>query len=65
MVNVVERKIWPWRRESHLADTMTASPSLHRSAGMDLRHCLDRRKRPGKNTEPAARMVSMVTWPSG
>lgn len=39
---------------------MTASPSLHLSAGMDFRHCLDSRKRPGKNTDPAARMVSMV-----
>lgn len=47
-------------QSSHLADTMTASPSLHRSAGIDFRHCLDRRKRPGKNTDPAARMVSMV-----
>ena len=50
----------PSIRGPHLADTMTASPSLHLSAGMDLRHCLDRRKRPGKNTDPAARMVSMV-----
>lgn len=50
----------PSFRRSHLADTMTASPSLHLSAGMDFRHCLDRRKRPGKNTDPAARMVSMV-----
>ena len=39
---------------------MTASPSLHLSAGMDFRHCLDSRKRPGKNIDPAARMVSMV-----
>lgn len=46
---------------SHLADTITASRSLHLSAGMDFRHCLDRRNRPGKNTEPAARMVSMIT----
>lgn len=45
---------------SHLADTITASRSLHLSAGIDFRHCLDRRKRPGKNTEPAARMVSMI-----
>lgn len=44
----------------HLADTMTASRSLHRSAGMDFRHCLDRRKSPGKKTEPAARMDSMI-----
>lgn len=39
---------------------MTASPSLHLSAGMAFRHCLDSRKRPGKNIDPAARMVSMV-----
>lgn len=39
---------------------MTASPSLHLSAGMDLRHCLESKKRPGKNTDPAARMVNMV-----
>lgn len=45
---------------SNLADTMTASPSLHLSAGMDLRHCLESKKRPGKNTDPAARMVNMV-----
>lgn len=45
----------------HLADTITASRSLHLSAGMDFRHCLDRRNRPGKKTEPAARMVSMIT----
>lgn len=45
---------------SHLADTMTASPSLHLRAGIDFRHCLDSRKRPGKNIDPAARMVSMV-----
>lgn len=45
---------------SNLADTMTASPSLHLSAGMDFKHCLDRRKRPGKNTDPAAKMISMV-----
>lgn len=45
---------------SYLADTMTASPSLHLSAGIDFRHCLDSRKRPGKNIDPAARIVSMV-----
>lgn len=39
---------------------MTASRSLHRSAGIDFRHCLDRRKSPGKKTEPAARMDSMI-----
>lgn len=45
---------------SHLADTMTASLSLHLSAGNDFKHCLDKRKSPGKNTDPAARTVSMV-----
>lgn len=45
---------------AHLADTITASRSLHLSAGIDFRHCLDSRNRPGKNTEPAARMVSMI-----
>lgn len=49
-----------YKQKSHLADTMTASPSLHLSAGIDFRHCLDSRKRPGKNIDPAARMVSMV-----
>lgn len=39
---------------------MTASPSLHLSAGIDFKHCLDNKKRPGKNTDPAAKMVSMV-----
>lgn len=48
------------KRESHLADTVTASRSLQRSAGIDFRHCLDRRKSPGKKTVPAARMDSMI-----
>ena len=45
---------------THLAETMTASPSLQRRPGMCLRHCLDSRKRPGKNTEPAAKMLNML-----
>lgn len=45
---------------THLAETMTASPSLQRRPGMCLRHCLDSRKRPGKKTEPAAKMLNMV-----
>lgn len=44
----------------YLADTMTASPSLHLRPGSRFRHCLDKRKSPGKNTEPAARMDNMI-----
>lgn len=44
----------------HLAETMTASPSLQPSQGRCFRHCLDSRNRPGKNTVPAASTLSMV-----
>lgn len=44
----------------YLADTMTASPSLHLRPGSRFRHCLDRKKSPGKNTEPAAKMDNMI-----
>lgn len=46
--------------ETYLAETMTASASLHFSHGACFRHRLDSRKRPGKNMEPAARMLIMV-----
>lgn len=60
MMYPAEEAMTAWTDDTNLADTITASLSLHRSAGNDFKHCLDRRKSPGKNTEPAARTVSMV-----
>lgn len=44
----------------YLADTITASPSCQPRPGSRFRHCLDKRKSPGKNTEPAAKMDNMI-----
>lgn len=45
----------------YLDETMTASFSLHLSPGPCFRNRLDSRKRPGKNMEPAARMLSIIS----
>ncbi len=45
----------------YLDETMTASFSLHLSPGACFRNRLDSRKRPGKNMEPAARMLSIIS----
>lgn len=60
MMYPAEEAMTAWTDDTNLADTITASLSLHRNAGNDFKHCLDKRKSPGKNTEPAARTDSIV-----